>query len=184
MTMKQLCVAAGIAMGAGTAAAQEAAKPAAEEAKPITRTQISDKLNADYADLDADKDGKATPAEINARLLKGAEADLAILKKARDDAFAKLDTNSDGTISRAEFDARAPLPTIKEPKAEPYLERFDADKDGVITQDEYRAPTLANFERMDKNKDGTVSVAEQQAPATPAAAKKKPAIKQTPVISR
>ena len=182
--MRRVIVAAMVAMLAGTAAAQDSAKPAAEEAKPITRLEISDKLNADYADLDADKDGKATPAEINARLLKGAESDLAVLKKARDEAFGKLDTNSDGSISRAEFDARAPLPTIKEPKAEPYLERFDANKDGVITQDEYRAPTLANFERMDKNKDGTVSVAEQQAPAAAGPAKKKPAIKQTPVISR
>ena len=166
------------------APAQEAAKPAAEEAKPITRTAISDKLNADYADLDTDKDGKATAEEINARLLKGAEADLAILRKARDDAFAKLDTNADGSVSRAEFDERAPLPTIKDPDAKPHLDKFDADKDGAITQDEFRAPTLANFDRMDANKDGTLSVAEQKSPAPAATAKKKPAIKQTPAITR
>jgi hypothetical protein len=163
------------------AMAQEAARPAAEETKPITRIAISDKLNADYADLDADKDGKATAEEINARLVKGAEADVAVLKKARDEAFAKLDTNSDGSISKAEFEAKAPLPTIKEPNAKPFLDRFDANKDGTISQDEFRAPTLANFEKMDKDKDGTLTIAEQKAPA-PAA--KKPAVKKTPVISR
>ena len=165
------------------ALAQQAAKPAAEESQPISRTAISDKLNADYADLDADKDGKATPAEINARLVKGAEADLAMLKKARDEAFAKLDTNGDGSIGRAEFDAKAPLPTMKDPDAKPFLDRFDADKDGSISKDEFRAPTLANFEKIDSNKDGTLSTAEQKASA-PAAAKKKPAVKQTPAITR
>lgn len=165
------------------ALAQEAAKPAAE-AKPITRLEISDKLNADYGDLDSDKDGKATAEEINARLLKGAEADLAVLKKARDEAFAKLDTNGDGAIGRDEFDAKAPLPTVKEPDAKPFLDRFDADKDGTISQDEFRAPTLANFEKLDKNKDGTLSAAEQKASAPATAAKKKPAVKQTPAISR
>ena len=167
-------------------AAPPATAPAAEEDKPITRIAIGEKLDNDFADLDADKDGKATPEEINARLLKTAQADLEVIKKVRDDSFAKLDTNSDGSISRAEFDAKAPLPTIKEPKAEPFLARFDKDKDGSISQEEFRAPTLANFEKMDINKDGTLSVAEQKGPAptatTAAAAKKKPAFKKTPAL--
>jgi Ca2+-binding EF-hand superfamily protein len=165
-----------------TALAQPAAKPA-EDAKPISRIAISDKLDADYADLDADKDGKATTEEINARLMKTAEADLAVLKKARDDAFAKLDTDGDGSISKAEFEAKAALPTIKEPNAQPFLNRFDANKDGSISKDEFRAPTLANFEKMDSNKDGTLSAAEQKAPPR-AAAKKKPTFKSTPAINR
>ena len=165
------------------ALAQEAARPAAE-AKPVSRTELSNELNADFADLDGDKDGKVTADEIKARLQRKAEADLAVLKKARDEAFAKLDTNSDGAISRAEFDEKAPLPTIKDAGelASANLGRFDADKDGSITQDEFRAPTLTNFDRLDKNKDGSLSVTEQK--STAAAAAKKPAIKKTPVISR
>jgi hypothetical protein len=167
----------------GVASAQPAAKPQAEELKPITRLSISDKLNSDYANLDADKDGKATPEEINARLVKTAEADLEVLRKVRDDSFAKLDTNGDGSISKAEFEARAPLPTIKEPNAKPFLDRFDSNKDGAISQEEFRAPTLANFEKMDANKDGTLSVAEQKGPR-PTATKKKPTFKSTPAITR
>jgi Ca2+-binding EF-hand superfamily protein len=158
------------------ALAQEAAAP--EEAKPVTRAEINAKLDSDYADLDADKDGKATPAEINARLLKSAEAELDLYRKKRDETFAKLDTDGNGTISRAEFDAKAPLPKIKEADAKPFLDRFDKDKDGAITQEEFRGPTLANFEKMDGNKDGTVSPAELKA------AVKKPAPKQTPPIGR
>ena len=180
----RLTTAALIATLPFAAFAQSTAKPAGES-KPVSRTELSDKLDTDYADLDADKDGKVTGEEIKARLVRGAEADLAVLKKARDDAFAKLDSNNDGSISRAEFDEKASLPTIKgaDEKAAANLGRFDADKDGAITPAEFRAPTLANFDKLDSNKDGTLSVAEQKAPA-PAAAKKKPAIKQTPVISR
>jgi Ca2+-binding EF-hand superfamily protein len=163
-----------------------------EADKPVTKIEISTKLDADYADMDADKDGKLTAAEIDARLVKSAEAKIELLKKERDAAFAKFDANKDGTITRAEFDEHAKLPTVKQPDAKPFLERFDADKDGSITLEEFRGPTLANFEAMDANKDGTVTPAEAKAepakaPATATAAKppaKKPTFKNTPSISR
>jgi Ca2+-binding EF-hand superfamily protein len=164
------------------AAGQAQQKPAADAPQSITRDQISAQLDSDYADLDTDKDGKVGDAEIKARLKKGAEADLETLRKERDAAFAKFDADGNGTISRAEFDARAQLPTIKEADAKPFLDRFDGNKDGAITKDEFRAPTLANFAKMDSNKDGTLTAAEQSAAA--AAAKKKATVQQTPPIGR
>ena len=181
----RLTAAALLASIPAIALAQDAG--AAEEAKPVTRIELSNRLDTDYADLDANKDGKVDSAEINARLLKSAEAELEVIKKERDAAFAKFDTDGNGTISRAEFDARAKLPTIKEPDAKPFLDRFDANKDGNISKDEFRAPTMSNFERLDKDKDGTLSLAEQKAP-TPATAAKAPAkkavVKETPPIGR
>lgn len=155
--------------------------PAAQD-KPVTKAELSAKLDADYTSLDADKDGKVTAAEINARLKTSAEAELEIIKKERDAAFAKFDADGNGTISRAEFDARAKLPTIKDPDAKPFLARFDGDKDGTISKEEFRAPTLANFAKLDVNKDGTISIAEQNAAATALA--KKPAPKTTPPVGR
>ena len=154
--------------------------------KAITKEEISAKLDSDFGDMDGDKDGKVTAAEIDARLVKSAEAKIEALKKERDAAFAKFDANGDGTITRAEFDEHAKLPTIKEPDAKPFLERFDADKDGVITLEEFRGPTLANFAKMDANHDGTVTPAEANAPEKPAVAKpaKKPTFKSTPPINR
>lgn len=154
--------------------------PAAAEDKPITRTQISAKLDSDYADLDTNKDGKVDTTEIDTRLVKSAEAELEVIKKERDAAFAKFDTDGNGTITRAEFDARAKLPTIKQPDAKPFLGRFDANKDGTISKDEFRALTMNNFDKLDKNKDGTLSVAEQSAP-TPT---KKTTVRETPPIGR
>lgn len=171
---------AALLLGAMSAAAMAQAPAKADEDKPITRTQISDKLDADYADLDANKDGKVDAAEINARLKKGAEADLEIIRKERDATFAKFDSDGNGQISKAEYEAHAKLPTIKEPDAKPFLDRFDSNKDGTISKDEFRSPTITNFERLDKNKDGTLSVAEQNAP-TPT---RKAAVKETPPIGR
>jgi Ca2+-binding EF-hand superfamily protein len=160
---------------------------AAEDAKPVTRMELSNRLDTDYADLDANKDGKVNATEINARLVKSAEAELEVIKKERDAAFAKFDTDSNGTISRAEFDARAKLPAIKEPDAKPFLDRFDANKDGNISKDEFRAPTMSNFERLDKDKDGTLSIAEQSSAPAATASKapvKKAVVKETPPIGR
>ncbi len=182
----RLTAAAMLAAIPAIALAQEPSKPA-EEDKPVTRIELSAKLDADYADLDADKDGKVTPGEINSRLAKDAAAKVEELKKERDASFTRFDTNADGSISKAEFDARAKLPTVREPDPKPVLDRFDANKDGAITKDEFRAPTLANFEKMDRDKDGTVSLTELKAPtpSTPATAAKpkaKPTFKKTPAI--
>jgi Ca2+-binding EF-hand superfamily protein len=165
---------------AGAIAAQQEAAPDVQ--KPVTRSEISARLDADYADLDADKDGKVTASEIEARLVKSAGAKLELIKKERDSAFAKLDANGDGSISRAEFDDKAKLPTVKKPDAQPFLAEFDANKDGAITLEEFRAPTLANFAKADLNKDGTVTPAEAKAPSKTTA--KKPTFKNTPTITR
>ena len=177
---KRLTAAALLASIPGIALAQGAA--AADQNKPVTRAELSNRLDADYADLDANKDGKVDAAEINTRLVKSAEAELEMIKKERDAAFAKIDTDGNGSISRAEFDARAKLPTIKEPDAKPFLARFDANKDSNISKDEFRAVTLNNFDRLDKNKDGTLSAAEQA--ATTVAPAKKATVKETPPIGR
>ena len=159
--------------------AAHAQQPAAEEAKPVTKAELTKELDSDYADLDANKDGKVDAEEIKARLNKSAEEQLSVLRKERDAAFAKFDTNGDGTISRAEFDSKAQLPEAPKADAAPFLARFDANKDGEISADEFRAPTLANFAKMDANKDGTLSLAEQKAAVAP---KVKP--KTTPPIGR
>ena len=182
--MKRVLMAAAMfALIPAAGLAQEAGEK--EAPKPVTRSELSAELDADYADMDGDKDGKVTPAEINTRLVKSAEAKIEVYRKEREAAFAKLDTNGDGTITKAEFEDKAKLPTIKEPDAKPFLDRFDTNKDGAISKDEFRAPTLANFDKTDKNKDGTVTPAERSsAPAATASTAKKPTFKKTPAINR
>jgi hypothetical protein len=172
------------ALLAATATPALAQAGATETPVAVTKTEMSARLDTDYADLDANGDGKVDAAEIKARLKKGAEADLETIKKERDASFGRFDADKNGSISRAEFDARTKLPEIREATdadAKPVLDRFDANKDGNVTKEEFRAPTLANFEQLDKNKDGTLSVAEQQSPVAPA---RKTTVKETPPVGR
>ena len=144
----------------GAALAQSTAAPAAEA---VTRASISARLDADYADLDSDTDGKASRAEIEKRIADETAEDLATVTKRRDEAFKKIDANGDGQISKSEYEAGVPLPKVPPVDAAPMLARFDSDKDGAVSVAEFRAPTLTIFDKMDTNKDGTLSPAEQQA---------------------
>src|SRR5687768_5081296 len=103
------------------ALAQGTAAPAQED-KPGTRLSISQKLDTDYSELDGNKDGKVTPEEITARLHKSAEAQLAEYKKEREAAFTKLDANGDGSVSKAEYDEKAPMPKIRDVDTKPFLD--------------------------------------------------------------
>ena len=45
------------------------------------------------------------------------------------------------------------------------LAQLDANKNGTVSADEFRASDVAKFNRADKNKDGIVSPAEARAAA-------------------
>jgi Ca2+-binding EF-hand superfamily protein len=138
--------------------------PAAQSAPEIvTRAEVSAKLDADFANLDSDKNGKATKAEVEKRIVTETASEIAILVQRRADSFKKMDKNSDGQISKVEFEAAVAIPKAPPADAAPVLARFDSNKDGAITNAEFRALTLANFDRLDANKDGSLTAAEQQA---------------------
>lgn len=172
-----------IALAAVAGVAQAQAPGGVDETKPISRTDVTAKLDADYADLDSNQDGKVNAAEINARIMKSAAAQIESAKKERDTAFVKMDSNGDGSVTKAEWEAGVKIPTAKEPDAKPFLDRFDANRDGGISKDEFRAPTLANFAKLDANKDGTVTPDEIKGAAA-APTPRKTSAKETPPIGR
>jgi Ca2+-binding EF-hand superfamily protein len=106
--------------------------------------------------------------------------------------LGRADTNEDGQISRAEFDARsgehfARLDTdsdgvisaeerqaMREHRSErrgrrghrgqgDMMARMDANSDGVITRGEIGAHAVERFQRADADSDGIVTAAERQA---------------------
>jgi Ca2+-binding EF-hand superfamily protein len=88
-----------------------------------------------------------------------------------DKRFDKLDTDRDGKISAAERSAMTARPAQGDDVTPGrggrggggrMLERADANKDGVVTRDEYRAVASAMFDRQDTNKDGRIDAAERQ----------------------
>ena len=65
---------------------------------PMTRAEVEARVKTHFAEMDANKDGAVTQAEVDA-------ARAAHKSKMQDEMFAKIDTDKDGSISRAEFDA-------------------------------------------------------------------------------
>lgn len=163
--MKKIILASTIgvvfAAGAGIAVAAPDHNGPARHA-PQTRAELVSRLDARFAALDINKDGKITAEERAAQ------------KAARTQAlFDRLDTDKNGQISRAEFDA-AHAKRGGEMRGEHRGKRMmrhhggfeamaDANKDGVVTRDEFQSRALARFDSIDTNKDGTISDEERAA---------------------
>lgn len=142
-------------------------KPVAAQAA-ITRADFLRNIDDSYAKIDGNRDGVVVRAELEAAQGNQARAVDLVLAKRRQDAFARLDTDKNGSLSLAEFDAGATQP--KRPPADiaAAMARLDGNKDSKVTLVEYRAPALANFDRMDANKDGKVTARERAAIRAPA----------------
>lgn len=113
---------------------------------------------------DADGDGVITRAEAQAMA---------------DARFDRLDTNHDGRITADEMPTRGPgggAPGMASPPpggpemagrmgrgvGAGMLRRADANGDGVITRDEFRAAEARRFDMMDANHDGKIDAAERE----------------------
>lgn len=141
------------------AAAAQAARPAqAAAARPVSRAAFLANMDGEFRKMDADKNGIVTRAEIEAfqRAVSVLQA------QARNRAlFARLDRDRNGYLSAAEFAALNAAPPAPNPG--PMLGRFDSNRDQSISLIEYRTGTLANFDRMDSDKDGIVRPEEMRA---------------------
>ena len=131
---------------------------AAPGPQPIARAAFIANMDAEFARMDANHDGKLTKQKIEAYL--HAKAMQQIMARNRS-IFDALDTNHDGALSREEFARFHAEPPP--PNATPFLQKFDLNHDGVVTLVEYRTVTLANFDRLDTDKDGVVTPAEMKA---------------------
>ncbi len=104
----------------------------------------------DFDTVDADKDGKVTPAEVTA---------------ARAARFAAADANADGKLDRAELAAQAQK-MMAERMAARALDMLDADRDGALSAEEMAdGPGMGSrmFTRIDADKDGALTRAEVDA---------------------
>jgi Ca2+-binding EF-hand superfamily protein len=94
-------------------------------------------VDAMFRMLDADRDGRITAAEVDAR------------RKAR---FAAADADGDGKLSLAEFDAMR-----RAMETERMFARLDADADGFVSDAEVAAREPRMLNRLDADDDGVVT---------------------------
>ena len=150
----------------------------------MTRTDVEARAKARFAEMDANKDGAVTQAEI-------ADTRSEHMSKMQGEMFTKMDTDKNGSISRAEFDAHHQN-MMSESMASPPMaghggmkrkhmghgeggkggmgrmeDRMfgmaDANKDGIVTEAEATQAALARFDKVDTDKDGSINDAERKA---------------------
>jgi Ca2+-binding EF-hand superfamily protein len=161
----------------------------------IDQTEFQTTRDKWFADLDANKDGFVTADELKAF---GDKMHAEWAKKHGDHAADKpegkhgdfsqhilerVDTDKDGKISKAEFDAEgsklfAKLDENGDGKIAQnelpqrhwarfggeMFDRMDVDHDGKVTKAEFQAAGEKMFQRMDKNSDGIIEKDEMSAP--------------------
>ena len=132
---------------------------AQEPTQPLQRQQFIAQMDAEFARLDGDGNGMVVADEIIASQQAAAAAQALQQNQA---IFAQLDTDGDGMLSAQEFAALVNVEAVPVDPA-PLMNRFDADRDGVITLVEYRVSTQANFDRIDTDRDGVVTDVEMRA---------------------
>ncbi|MBU2982922.1 EF-hand domain-containing protein [Lentibacter algarum] len=103
-----------------------------------------------FEQLDTNSDGKLSQEE---------------LKAGGDQRFTQSDSNNDGKITKDEAVAKAGERAGQ--RFDKMLEKFDADKDGALTQDEIRAGKREArmekmFKRADTDNDGFISEEEMK----------------------
>lgn len=142
-------------LGSPLAAQGTASQTAAPD---VPRATFIQTMDAEFRTKDLNSDGKIARAEIEQY-----ERNLALARAQAQnrDLFARLDTDRNGALSPAEFAALVAQPPL--PDVQPLMNRFDANRDQIITLVEYRAATLANFDRLDADHDGVVTAAEMRA---------------------
>lgn len=168
-----LVVAVLAALGAGTAMAAAQADSAARPATRINPDKNNDgaidraeaaalpRLAGKFDALDKNKDSKLTADERPHRgdMQGGMHGGHHGGKDGAGAAFAKLDTNQDGRLSRTEAAA--------DPKFAERFDKMDANKDGVIDRTDHEARAKQHreerFTAADTDKDGKLSRAEFEA---------------------
>ena len=151
------CLILGLAAAALTSAAAAQTAP-----KAIARTEYINIVNAHFNQMDTNHDGVATKDEIAAQEQRDLIQTKANLQKQLREAFQRLDTNKDGSLSLPEFLASAPAVKMTQ-TPDQIIQGLDTNHDGKVSAEEFRAPQLARFNRLDANHDGIVTPEEQRA---------------------
>jgi Ca2+-binding EF-hand superfamily protein len=125
---------------------------------PVPRAAFITAMDAEFRQMDADKNGIVTSKEMDSyRRVMAARA----VDARRQALFTALDSDKNGSLSPVEF-AKLPMDSSQASERSE-LPQTDLNHDGSISVVEYRTAKLANFDRMDTDKDGVVTVSEMKA---------------------
>lgn len=121
----------------------------------LTREKFLLQMDSDFRIRDANADGQISRIEI-----ENYERRLALDKAvaANRDLFNRLDRDRNNVLTPNEFLALVNDNSVVD--VSKTMQRFDKNRDQVITLVEYRTATLSNFDQLDRDKDGKLSQSE------------------------
>lgn len=154
---KMMYVALALVVNGSAAMAQQQTSKSVPVAG-VSRADFAGRVDKEFAAMDVNKDGKLATAEIEQYRQAKLEERARRVNAAR---FTQLDKDKNGYLSSQEFAALVGTPPRINGK--PLVTRFDRNKDGVLTREEYRDGSLGDFERRDVNKDGILAPGEARA---------------------
>jgi Ca2+-binding EF-hand superfamily protein len=123
----------------------------------IARAEVVANAEAEFARVDANKDGQMSRTEIETFQRNSIMSAAAARNKA---LFNELDVDKNGQLSAAEF-AKLSSGTPKIDASG--ILAIDSNKDGKVSLAEHKAATLETFVMLDTNKDGVLTDAEVRA---------------------
>lgn len=130
--------AACLACGAAVALAGDQKPKTAAERRQAAQERRAEGWEHFLAGFDGDKDGRVSKEELLAKR----------------PGFDMLDKDADGFVTREEVKA---LPAARQrPGITGFIDRFDGDKDGKVSVEEWNGKRVKVFERADRNQDGSV----------------------------
>jgi Ca2+-binding EF-hand superfamily protein len=125
---------------------------AAKDAPPAAAAAETPSHSDAFDETDTNHDGVITREEY-----------LAFTRK----YFDELDTNHDHRIDASEMAHSPPMIERNLHSAEQMIRKWDANKDGVVTVEEYQAFAAARFTKEDKNGTGKIAKPEPRAKRNP-----------------
>jgi Ca2+-binding EF-hand superfamily protein len=144
----------------------------------VTRDELHADVQRRFAEIDTDKNGKISEAEIEQRAdakleqrqehgaehLKAADKNndgkwtKDELSRMPEGMFKKLDTNNDGVLTTAELEAgREGWKAHRDEFVERLFKRIDKNADGVVDMTEALAFADARFDKLDADHNGSVT---------------------------
>jgi Ca2+-binding EF-hand superfamily protein len=116
-------------------------------------------------------------SSVNSTNIAMSQVNLEMMKQRRGEMFNKMDSNQDGSISKAEMQSfmdQAPAKTGDSISIDELFSKIDTDKNGLISKAESdtfdkqmeanrQAEMKQRQDKMDTNQDGSISKAEMQA---------------------